>query len=433
MADTRGSTSSGGGDDRGREGHDDFTGGGQYNKYHRILEAVPSPLVRRENVVHHQYPTGLIHHPSSTMPVAPCSYVPRYTMVPTSAMLPLQHHHRQLQISQENFQDRVPSNNVAAPHLPSNFQDLRPMCNGPPFMSYGQTASNRNVLYQNLTPYSFNAWASNNMPRNPVYTSYHPTAIEDPHATPFHINNHDTDQGFFTVSTSFRVDQSFVHAPSPFPPVSSSSRSFSSAQISNGPTDAKKAKKSDIKDQPIVLRRSDTESEKNDELDQTPASEPSSMSHNSANSTIRFNCREYRVILRKELTNSDVGNIGRIVMPKRDAEAHLPALHQREGVMLKMDDFKLETTWNFKYRFWPNNKSRMYVLESTGGFVKQHGLQTGDIFIIYKSSESEKLVVRGEKAIKPNVIMPIVDCSCKNDLNNSEECGFAISLLTKKT
>lgn len=42
-------------------------------------------------------------------------------------------------------------------------------------------------------------------------------------------------------------------------------------------------------------------------------------------------------------------------------------------------------------------------------------------------------VVRGEKAIKPNVIMPIVDCSCKNDLNNSEECGFAISLLTKKT
>lgn len=100
MADTRGSTSSGGGDDRGREGHDDFTGGGQYNRYHRILEAVPSPLVRSENVVHHQYPTGLIHHPSSTMPVAPCSYVPRYTMVPTSAMLPLQHHHRQLQISQ---------------------------------------------------------------------------------------------------------------------------------------------------------------------------------------------------------------------------------------------------------------------------------------------------------------------------------------------
>lgn len=33
-------------------------------------------------------------------------------------------------------------------------------------------------------------------------------------------------------------------------------------------------------------------------------------------------------------------------------------------------------------------------LLSLGGFVKQHGLQTGDIFIIYKSSESEKLVRR---------------------------------------
>lgn len=44
-----------------------------------------------------------------------------------------------------------------------------------------------------------------------------------------------------------------------------------------------------LQDQPIVLRRSDTESEKNDELDQTPASEPSSMSHNSANSTIVSN------------------------------------------------------------------------------------------------------------------------------------------------
>uniref|UniRef100_A0A0D9ZSF5 TF-B3 domain-containing protein n=1 Tax=Oryza glumipatula TaxID=40148 RepID=A0A0D9ZSF5_9ORYZ len=377
------------------------------------------------------------------------------------------------------------------------------------------------------------------MPRNPVYTSFHPAAIEDHHAPLFHSNNHDIDPEFLgnrhlhgvdiagappakatspatagglltntapaTVSqiharcrrrqiyrccgllprapppsdpcafaraaitaagsargllshlygglevggemreeeksggwdgfqTNFRMDQAFVPASSPFPPVSSSSHSFSSAKISNGPTYTKKAKKSNVKDPPIVFRRSDMESEKNDDNpDQTPVSEPPSMNQNGENLIIRFNCREYRVILRKELTNSDVGNIGRIVMPKRDAEAHLPALHQREGVTLKMDDFKFETTWNFKYRFWPNNKSRMYVLESTGGFVKHHGLQTGDIFIIYKSSESGKFVVRGEKAIKPNAIMPVVDCSCKNELNKSEECGFTISLQTKKT
>ncbi|BAS91626.1 putative B3 domain-containing protein Os04g0676650 [Oryza sativa Japonica Group] len=438
MADARGSSSSsgdgGGGEGKGGAGHGDFVGGGQHNWYHGILGAVPPPNVGRQNIVHHQYPAASLiqqHHQSPTMPLpmAQLPYVPQYTVLPTPAVLPSHHHHHgQSQISQENFQDWVPSNNVAAPHVPSAFQDWRQMCNGSAFMPFGQTAANSNVFYQNLT---FNSWTSNNMPRNPVYTSFHPAAIEDHHAPLFHSNNHDIDPGF---QTNFRMDQAFVPASSPFPPVSSSSHSFSSAKISNGPTYTKKAKKSNVKDPPIVFRRSDMESEKNDDNpDQTPVSEPPSMNQNGENLIIRFNCREYRVILRKELTNSDVGNIGRIVMPKRDAEAHLPALHQREGVTLKMDDFKFETTWNFKYRFWPNNKSRMYVLESTGGFVKHHGLQTGDIFIIYKSSESGKFVVRGEKAIKPNAIMPVVDCSCKNELNKSEECGFTISLQTKKT
>uniref|UniRef100_J3M2M9 TF-B3 domain-containing protein n=1 Tax=Oryza brachyantha TaxID=4533 RepID=J3M2M9_ORYBR len=391
-----------------------------------------------QNVVQHshQYPVaaGLIRHPSPpTMPVQvgfPAYVPPQYTVVPTPAALPPQQQHQH----RENFQNWVPSNhNVAALHAPGAFQELRPMCSGSAFLHFGQNAASSNMFYQNTLPCSINSsWPNNNnMLRNPVYPSYHPhAAIDDHQAPPFHSNSHDTDQGF---QTSFRMDQAFVPASSPFPPVSSSSHILSSSQISNGPKNAKKAKKSDVKDTPISFRRSDMKIQKNDELDQTPASEPPSLSQNSESLAVRFNCREYRVILRKELTNSDVGNIGRIVMPKRDAEAHLPALNQREGVMVKMDDFKIETTWNFKYRFWPNNKSRMYVLESTGGFVKHHGLTTGDILIIYKSSVSGEFVVRGEKAIKPNAVMPVVDCSCKNELNNSEECGFAISLQTKKT
>jgi hypothetical protein len=35
---------------------------------------------------------------------------------------------------------------------------------------------------------------------------------------------------------------------------------------------------------------------------------------------------------------------------QRDAEANLPALLERDGLILKMDDFKLPATWNFKYR-----------------------------------------------------------------------------------
>ena len=35
-----------------------------------------------------------------------------------------------------------------------------------------------------------------------------------------------------------------------------------------------------------------------------------------ANPLQKINCQDYRIILRKDLTNSDVGNIGRIVLPK---------------------------------------------------------------------------------------------------------------------
>jgi len=114
----------------------------------------------------------------------------------------------------------------------------------------------------------------------------------------------------------------------------------------------------------------------------------------------KFNPGEYQVLLRKELTKSDVANVGRIVLPKKDAEASLPPLCERDPVVLQMDDMVLPVTWKFKYRFWPNNKSRMYILDSTTEFVKTHGLQAGDAIIIYKSHVPGKYIVRGEKAIQ---------------------------------
>lgn len=112
----------------------------------------------------------------------------------------------------------------------------------------------------------------------------------------------------------------------------------------------------------------------------------------------KFNSGEYQVILRKELTKSDVANVGRIVLPKKDAEASLPPLCERDPVILQMDDMVLPVTWKFKYRFWPNNKSRMYILDSTTEFVKTHGLQAGDAIVIYKNPVPGKYIVRGEKA-----------------------------------
>ncbi|WOK98387.1 hypothetical protein Cni_G07098 [Canna indica] len=118
-----------------------------------------------------------------------------------------------------------------------------------------------------------------------------------------------------------------------------------------------------------------------------------------ATNDLEFRCRGLQVVLCKELTNSDVGNVGRIVLPKREAEAGLPPLSERHGILLEMNDMTiLDITWKFKYRFWPNNKTRMYVLENTGGFVKAHFLQQGDSLIIYRNSTSGNFLVGAKKA-----------------------------------
>ncbi|KAG8066714.1 hypothetical protein GUJ93_ZPchr0004g38602 [Zizania palustris] len=426
MADAKGSASSSCG---GGAGHGDFVGGGGQRRYLQGIHAVvhrPGGVVvgRHQNVHHHLYPAGVIHPPPTMTPVqVPLPYVSQLTFEPP------QHRAQSSSSSQmpshETIQHWNVCNNriIAAPHDPrGGFQDWR--------------ISNRNGFYPNLTPCSISstAWTTNNNSmamNNSAYTSY-PPATEDHQSQSFHNSNHGTINSGF-IPANYSLDTTFVPASS-FQPITSSSQCFSSTQISDEPTNAKKVKTSDAKEPPRVFRSSDMESEKSDELlDHTPVGELTILNQNQKPLIGRFNCREYSVVLRKDLTNSDVSNIGRIVMPKRDAEAHLPPLPHREGVVLVMDDFKIATTWNFKYRFWPNNKSRMYVLESTGVFVKEHGLQTGDTFIIYKNSETGKFLVRGEKSIKPDAVMPVVDCICKEEVNSNEECRFAISLQSRRT
>ncbi|KAJ7563063.1 hypothetical protein O6H91_03G095300 [Diphasiastrum complanatum] len=81
--------------------------------------------------------------------------------------------------------------------------------------------------------------------------------------------------------------------------------------------------------------------------------------------------RGLRLFLRKELKPSDVGSLGRIVLPKRESESYLPNLMSSEGVPISMEDTMSSQTWNFRYRFWPNNKSRIYLLENTGIVLSQ--------------------------------------------------------------
>jgi hypothetical protein len=58
--------------------------------------------------------------------------------------------------------------------------------------------------------------------------------------------------------------------------------------------------------------------------------------------------------------------ISLLVWAQKEAETHLPYLAMKEGIFITMEDFDTAEQWTFRYRFWPNSRSRMYLLESTG-------------------------------------------------------------------
>ncbi|XP_020220482.1 B3 domain-containing transcription factor LEC2-like [Cajanus cajan] len=97
-------------------------------------------------------------------------------------------------------------------------------------------------------------------------------------------------------------------------------------------------------------------------------------------------------ILTKVLKNSDVGPLGRIVLPKREAEMYLPELRDREGIDVVLKDVYAELRWTVKYKYWVNDQSRMYVLENTGDFVNHYELQRDDSITLYED-ESKNLYV----------------------------------------
>ncbi|XP_022841694.1 B3 domain-containing transcription factor FUS3-like [Olea europaea var. sylvestris] len=102
-------------------------------------------------------------------------------------------------------------------------------------------------------------------------------------------------------------------------------------------------------------------------------------------------------LFKKQLKNSDVSTLRRIVIPKKEAEAYLPFLSAKEGITINMLDMDGVHEWCFKFRFWPNNSSRMYVLECTGDFANTHGLKPGDYIILYQTTGREKYIIEAKK------------------------------------
>lgn len=59
-------------------------------------------------------------------------------------------------------------------------------------------------------------------------------------------------------------------------------------------------------------------------------------------------------------------------------QAYFPPISQPEGLPLIVQDLKGKE-WVFQFRFWPNNNSRMYVLEGVTPCIQSMQLQAGDV------------------------------------------------------
>eukprot|EP00258_Populus_trichocarpa_P035000 XP_024451019.1 B3 domain-containing transcription factor ABI3 isoform X1 [Populus trichocarpa] len=137
--------------------------------------------------------------------------------------------------------------------------------------------------------------------------------------------------------------------------------------------------------------------------------------------------KNLRFLLQKVLKQSDVGSLGRIVLPKKEAETHLPELEARDGISIAMEDIGTSRVWNMRYsfRFWPNNKSRMYLLENTGDFVRTNGLQEGDFIVIYSDVKCGKYLIRGVKVRQPAGPKPENKRAGKSQRNSHANCPAA--------
>ncbi|KAG7573098.1 DNA-binding pseudobarrel domain superfamily [Arabidopsis suecica] len=102
-------------------------------------------------------------------------------------------------------------------------------------------------------------------------------------------------------------------------------------------------------------------------------------------------------LFEKTLSASDAGRIGRLVLPKACAEAYFPPISQSEGIPLKIQDVRGKE-WTFQFRYWPNNNSRMYVLEGVTPCIQSMMLQAGDTVTFSRVDPGGKLIMGSRKA-----------------------------------
>ncbi|XP_004514737.1 B3 domain-containing transcription repressor VAL2 isoform X2 [Cicer arietinum] len=124
-------------------------------------------------------------------------------------------------------------------------------------------------------------------------------------------------------------------------------------------------------------------------------------------------------LFEKMLSASDAGRIGRLVLPKACAEAYFPPISQPEGLPLRIQDVKGKE-WMFQFRFWPNNNSRMYVLEGVTPCIQSMQLQAGDTVTFSRMDPEGKLIMGFRKATDSASVQETFPSKMHNGSHSSE-------------
>ncbi|XP_058209507.1 B3 domain-containing transcription repressor VAL2 isoform X2 [Rhododendron vialii] len=138
-------------------------------------------------------------------------------------------------------------------------------------------------------------------------------------------------------------------------------------------------------------------------------------------------------LFEKVLSASDAGRIGRLVLPKACAEAYFPPISQPEGLPLRIQDVKGKE-WVFQFRFWPNNNSRMYVLEGVTPCIQSMQLQAGDTVTFSRRDPEGKLLMGFRKASNAMAMQSLKGSTDPhlNALSKHLNCGdFSWNILEK--
>ncbi|GKV42523.1 hypothetical protein SLEP1_g49917 [Rubroshorea leprosula] len=103
-------------------------------------------------------------------------------------------------------------------------------------------------------------------------------------------------------------------------------------------------------------------------------------------------------LFEKALTASDAEpKNGRLILPKRCAEAYLPKVTAQQRVPIKVQDTR-GNDWQFYYRIWANSNGRMYVLEGLKEYVNMIQWEAGDTVVFYRREPEGNLVIGVSRA-----------------------------------